>query len=418
MASNIQNSKIAMTIQNTSSATADLRSRKRKFEEYATPPKWEYYERPEEPKEQPVEQLILAGSLFADILTSACQLTNEVHPIFADENLCFCECASDWRCVAPSFAAKTPEGIPTKVTQKKLLPHGRDNLVLDTIFQLASQMITHRQTLPFWAGLINAVVYRDEDEKLARPRSERREKFTVHPTKLLHPEHEKHTLQRLANFGAQKIRMHFREFVDDEGKPDHRCGGYNALIYVLANDPAYKKQGKHHHAWRDGKSTIEGGDRPFLHVFINLRMSNFLGPHERYKNMTISELKIEMFTMALNICHELAHTVEEHHGMCQTMPQTNDEPMTETSLENFLLGGVSTREKRNPRLDRWPSPRLYAQHKSLDGPMQAGQGVDMGPDRRYPLETRQCAVFLDQAMDRKRAENANESEEDHMEVDA
>lgn len=246
-----------MTVQSTSSATAGLRSRKRKFEEYATPPKREYYQRPEEPNEQTVEELMAAGSRLANIRASACQLTNEVHPIFADENLCFCECASDWRCVAPGFAAKTPEGIPTKVPQKLLLSHGRNNLVLLTIFQLASQMITHPQTLPFWAGLINAVVYPDEDEKLARPRSERREKFTVHPTKLLHPVHEKHTLQRLANFGAQKIRMHFRELVDDEGKPDPRTGGYNALMYVQPNDPAYKKKGEHHHAYGERR----GDDR-------------------------------------------------------------------------------------------------------------------------------------------------------------
>jgi hypothetical protein len=78
-----------MAIQNRSSATTDwCPSKKRKFDEYATPPKREYYKRPKESEEQTVRELIAAGSALANIMSSACQLTNDIHPIFRDANLC------------------------------------------------------------------------------------------------------------------------------------------------------------------------------------------------------------------------------------------------------------------------------------------------------------------------------------------
>jgi hypothetical protein len=464
MASNIQNSKIAMTIQNTSSATADLRSRKRKFEEYATPPKREYYKMPEEPEEQTVGQLIAAGSDLVNIMSSACQLTNPIHPIFECVNLCLCEYEKEIHCVAPRFAANPPAGI-AKISPQPL-PLKKDMIILRTILRLASRMITHPQALPFWAGPIDAGIPDGGDD----PR--KRAAFTVHPTRPLDPARTEQTLEALERF-KDSIRVHFKVFVGDEVSTDL----YNDLQEVKADDPAYKEGVNQHYAYRDGKATIEINSRPFLHVFVNLSRSTSLRPYEEVMNMTISEMKVDMLLIAKTICHEFAHALDFHYCIYGNQPRMNDELLVDTgkSLEDFLFGGTFARRGGYPCLDRWPSPACYDLYKSSGTPLmlgpelEPGQCVDLGPNRYYPLEIRRCAAFLQQsfwddpmppagcpkkmwlrphmelaidekdfdyfnafeepympprkrqqlseaAMERKRAENANESSEDSMEV--
>jgi hypothetical protein len=140
--------------------------------------------------------------------------------------ICVCEYAIRHHCVAPRFAAN-PEGI-AKIAQTPL-PYQKEKIILRTIFQLASQMITHSQALLFWKGLIEAV-YLGNDY---------RDRFIVHPTRLLDTARKEQTLQELVKF-AENIRVHFKAFVDDNGLTPW-VSGCASVEHVRETDPAYKE---------------------------------------------------------------------------------------------------------------------------------------------------------------------------------
>jgi hypothetical protein len=384
MASNTHN---VMTTPNNSSAATNLCSRKRKFEEFATPPEREYYETPDEPEEQTVGQLIAAGSDLANIMSSTCQLTNPIHPIFESVNLCLCEYQNEIHCVAPRFAANPPAGV-VKISPTPL-PNRKNMLILRTILQLASQMITHPQTLPFWAGLIDAVIPDGGDKRAA---------FTVHPTRRLDPARTEQTLEALEKF-KDNIRVHFKAFGDDD-----TSDGWIDFLDVKADDPAYKQGMDQQYAHRDGKATIDSSP-PFVHMFINTMKSKCLLPYEEMKQMTISEMKVEMFDIARTIVHELSHTLDYYYCISGSEPRMNDELLIETgkSLENFLFGGTFTRIGCHTYVSQWPSQRAFDFYTSkgydmeLGFEVEPGQTVDLGRARDFPVETRKCAVFLEQS---------------------
>jgi hypothetical protein len=380
MATNTQNSRMGMGTRNS----------KRKLEEFATPPKWEYYKIPKEPKEQTIAELFAAGSDLANIMSSVCQLTNNIYPIFRDENLCFCEYAQGHDCVASRFAANS--GWIPRIPQQAL-PYQKDRIILRNILQLASQMITHPQTLPFWAGLIDAPVLAGVDNRAA---------FEVHPTRLLEPARQARTLKALENF-ANSIRVHFKDFVY-EGTITPEVSGYAPIEYVRKTDPYYREDVAQYYAWRDDRTTIESGSPPFLHLFINLRESQCLRPYEALMGMTITDMKVDMFGIASTICHEFSHALEQHYcDRFDRMPRMNDELLVETgySLEAFLYGGTYSYEyrkgKKKPCIKRWPSAAMYEFYKSNNHPMEMHPFADLGPDRRFPIESRKCAVFLEQS---------------------
>ena len=325
MASNTHN---VMATPNNSSAATNLRSRKRKFEEFATPPEREYW-KPDEPEveEQTVEQLIAAGSGLADIMSRACQLTNPIHPIFRNANLCLCKYQNEVHCVAPRFAANPPAGV-VRISPTPL-PNRKNTIILRTILQLASQMITHPQTLPFWAGLIDAVIPDGGDKRAA---------FTVHPNRRLDPARTDQTLEALEKF-KENIRVHFKAFGDDD-----TSDGWIDFLDVNADDPAYKQGMDQQYAHRNGKATIDSSP-PFVYMFINTLKSKRLLPYEEMKQMTISGMKVEMFDIAKTIVHELSHALDYYYCSSGSYPRMNDELLIETgkSLENFLFGGTFAR---------------------------------------------------------------------------
>jgi hypothetical protein len=216
MATNTQNSRSGSVMRNS----------KRKLEEFATSPKREYYKIPKEPKEQTIGELFAAGGDLANIMSSVCQLTNDIHPVFRDGNLCFCEYAQGHHCVASRFAANS--GWIPRIPQPAL-PLQKDRIILRTILQLASQMITHPQTLPFWAGLIDAAALAGVDNRAA---------FKVHPVRLLEPARQARTLEALENF-ANSIRVHFKDFVY-KGTISPDVSGYAPIEYVRKTDPYYR----------------------------------------------------------------------------------------------------------------------------------------------------------------------------------
>jgi hypothetical protein len=385
MVTNAQNSWIATAIKNRSSGIISGCPRKRSMEESVASPEREYYERPEGPEEQTIGELIAAGSDPAHIMSSVCQLTNDIHPVFRDENICACEYAEMYHCAAPQLA--NSEGFPRTTPSRALLAHPKNCVVIRTILQLASQMTTHPQALPFWAGLINAIATDDEED---------RADFEVHPTRLLDPAHTKSTLLALEKL-ASNMRVHIKDFGYD-GKVTPVVGGVAPIMYVRDVDPEYKEWVKQHYAYRDGRATVESSNRPFVHVFINLSKCESLRSSKALMGMTMTGMKVDMFGMASTVCHEFAHALEQHHCDCFPMPPMNDEPLVETgySLENFLFGGLFQKWE-TPCLQRWPQPFLYDCHTSNNYPMDARLFADLGPDRNFPIELAKIAALLEQS---------------------
>ena len=124
-------------------------------------------------------------------------------------------------------------------------------------------MITQPQTLPFWAGLMNAVVLDGETDRAA---------FKVHPTRLLDPARQACVLEGLERF-ALDMRVHFKDFVHD-GNVTPKVQSYCSIEYVRDMDPDYRRGVNQHYACRNGRATIESGSRPFIHMFINLSKSD------------------------------------------------------------------------------------------------------------------------------------------------
>jgi hypothetical protein len=83
------NPKNAMAMKNQARTTRKC-CRKRSFTEFATPLKREYLKEIEIPRGPIIKHLIAAGGDLTTIMSSLCQLTNEIHPIFRDENICVC----------------------------------------------------------------------------------------------------------------------------------------------------------------------------------------------------------------------------------------------------------------------------------------------------------------------------------------
>jgi hypothetical protein len=79
-------------------------------------------------------------------------ITNDIHPIFRDDNICVCP-YKDTYCMAPHFA-DNPEVLAWRAkapqTNSPYIEGFKENILVRTIFQLATRMILHDDALPFW----------------------------------------------------------------------------------------------------------------------------------------------------------------------------------------------------------------------------------------------------------------------------
>jgi hypothetical protein len=339
-------------------------------------------------------------------MSHLCQLTNDIHPIFKDENLCFCPeviKASDYwfdkfsYCMAPHFADNPNELRGLVTYPQPALPLPRDNIVMRTILQLASRMITHDQTLPFWAGIINAVTGEGDDAKVGI--------IKVHPRRRLNQVRKERTLRKLREFGSDRVRFHSKAFLDVNGDRDEGKGGFTGPQAICEPDPLYEvceRTGESkYYGYRDGKRTIEDRKQAFRHIVINLRRQ-MLQPLVNCVGMTVSELQLELFSYASTICHELSHALAQYYvdGDIFETPPVNDEILVETglSLESFLFGGIPhfKYDGYEPlALLQWPCQGMcdeYAQGGSQ--PMDCALFGDAGPDRFIPVDPRKVEVFF------------------------
>ena len=160
---------------------------KRSFEEFAAPLKEEYFPEVDPPQGPTIKDLIAAGGDLTTIMSSVCQLTNDIHPIFRAENICMFPYKDNY-CMAPHFADH-PEKLIGKAKAPQMnspyVEGFKDNVVVRTIFQVATRMLLHDDALPFWAGLMDAVDWEADEPSIS---------FKVHPRRRLSKDRKQRTL--------------------------------------------------------------------------------------------------------------------------------------------------------------------------------------------------------------------------------
>jgi hypothetical protein len=397
-----QDPKIAEAIKNRKSPITSQCPRKRKFTEFATPLKREYLPKLKREWAPTIGDIIAAGGDLSAIMAHICQLKNDIHPMLADENLCVCPemiNPSDYwlddsvYCMAPHFAdSANLKGIVKERQPVSILP--KDNAIMRTILQLASRMIEDEGTLPFWAGILNAVTGEGKDAAIA---------FKVHPRRKLNQVRKERTLRFLRE--ELNVRFHFKVARDAYGDVDEESCGVTGPELVSEVDPCYEMYETAEEKWcygfRDGKRTLDKGVK-FPHVCLNIGKWRTLQPLETLQDMTVSEIQMEMFTHASDILHELAHAVEHNvvdHGRFR-MPPLNDEVAQETgfALEAFTFGGIprADHDGHEPMvLVQWPRQELCDVYADGGGnTIELTQCDDAGPDRYIPVEPRNIEAFF------------------------
>jgi hypothetical protein len=373
---------------------------KRSFEEFATPVEEEYLPEVDTTRDPTIEDLMAAGGNLTTIMSSLCQLTNDIHPIFRAENLCMCP-YEDPYCMYPHDVDHPEELVGAAKVRWMSWPHSKDfkdNIMLRTIFQLATRMILHDDALPFWAGLMDAVV----DNTAGKPKRS----FKVHPRRRLDEAHKQRTLRHLENFASNHVRFHFRVVRNYDGSTapvEGACGP----IQVLDDDPSFPTGvgAPKFYAWRDGKPVIIDCRHGFSHITMNLGRFLPTRPVGQLLDMTISGMKVMMVASAMALCHELAHALEQHN--CDqdylTAPAMNDEMVIETGFffTNFLHGGVldwySDIDGDDIYLFPWPCQAKVDLYRRIGAPVQWVRLGHAGPTRFLPVEPHQVHVFLEQS---------------------
>ena len=87
------------------------------------------------------------------------------------------------------------------------------------ILQLATKLLTHDDTLPFWAGILDCA--RGPRQEVAR--------FHVYPRRRLNGARKAETLRQLDRF-ADEVRIHFRQFEEEDGQGGTSAGFANNIF--------------------------------------------------------------------------------------------------------------------------------------------------------------------------------------------
>lgn len=141
-----------LTIQNTSRWIRDIMCHKRNFDTFAAPQDFAWppltpdLESTWGEQQQCIGDRVASGESLTAITAGVCQLTNDVHPIFAADRFLDYEdvVAGRFPCGKEHYTAMVPS------------------------LRLASAILTHKDSLPFWHGLIVAG-RRDQEEGAKNP---------------------------------------------------------------------------------------------------------------------------------------------------------------------------------------------------------------------------------------------------------
>lgn len=272
-----------------------------------------------------------------------------------------CKHANREYCYVPAKIAELDSATTTtssKVESSLLLEqtrnHPLDNLVLRSAMQLATLLITHENTLPFWAGLL--------DSSTTQPTDVRRP-FHVRARKRLSAAKAASVLEFLATEVASRICFHFRSFAGLRGGlSSHDLDGCCTIFAIWPDDADFDAAWPEpfNYAWRDGEAVMQAD--AFPHVFLNVDpllgcdMSSGSNDDD-WLDCTISEIRASIFRFAVTIGHEFAHAMVEITQNGGPPPRLNDEAVVETgfSWEDFVFGGRLDFEKDQLYVIPWPN---------------------------------------------------------------
>lgn len=280
-----------------------------------------------------IREMIAAGGNLEQIRSSICGLTNDLHPIFDEGNICVCRNADDEYCYVPEKVAELDSA--TDKIEGSLEPtwsHPSENLVLRSAMQLATRIITHEDTLPFWAGLIDCAVNQATDSP--RP-------FYVRARKRLPADKANSVLEFLAGV-ASSIRFHFKSFKSFEDQHSHPRDGFCTFLLIWEDDPNFDPNWPelYNYAWRDGKPVMQAD--MFPQIFLNVdSLAGCDMSSDDWLDRTVSDIRASILRVAATIGHEFAHAMAEITQDGGPAPRLNDEAVVETgfSWENFVFGG-------------------------------------------------------------------------------
>jgi hypothetical protein len=315
------------------------------------------------PKELTIREMLAAGGDLEQITSSFCGLTNAVHPIFAEGNICVCRHENGEYCYRPELIAELDSA--TNKIEGLLEPTWNpplENVVLRSALQLATRFITHEDTLPFWAGLLDCA--RNQATDVPRP-------FRVRARKHLSTEKANSVLEFLSTEVASRIRIHFRSFaLIPEEFSLHDVDGFCTPFEICDEDPNFDPAWSEifNYAWRDGKPAMEAD--AFPHIFMNVdEPVGCNTSSDDWLDCTVSEVKASIIGFASTIGHEFAHAVAVITQNGGPPPRLNDEAVIETgcSWEQFVFGGKLSFHDDDGQLYVMPWPnyeiwKVYAAH--------------------------------------------------------
>lgn len=297
------------------------------------------------PKGPKIRDILAAGQDPAQVL---CQLTNAIHPIFNANNICVCGYKDLRCCVQPHFANLARSVPGTAKAPSIASPHPDDNIIVRASMQLASRILTHDDTLPFWEGILNC---RDpKDGKIS-------EVFEAHSSSHLSAERKAEILDHLRNF-ANRVRFHY----------EANAGNRTLDLGVKRGDPDWNGAvAGAYFAYSNGRPVVETAYPPFANIILDTSdMDGYDQAAKSWNKLRISKLKREIINGARLLCHEVAHALMTYTIAFAEEPALKGELMVETgfALENFLFGGVLRRGNHGIRLLSWPNEAIWDEYSA------------------------------------------------------
>jgi hypothetical protein len=333
----------------------------------------------------PIEELVAAGGDLEHIMSMICELSDELHPLFHENNICACRHENTKFCCDPTYASvlELTKGTPGYLEYNWAPP--LENIVLRAMMQLATRIITDKDTLPFWAGIIKASKGPDSEKHhfhVAARRSNTPENALL----------EKEMLDHLMKV-AGNVRFHFKAFQDLGHRIEYHCEkdeqgimfatwfpdvedpelrlaelatriffeadvekpsfGMDQLEAILepkdTEEPTEDEESTSDSeqdgvltfcGWRDGKPMTQ--DTPYPHVFMNLNhMYGYDMSNDDWQKLTISQLRSAILSNTATLCHEFAHAMVATYLSLQAEPHMNTESVAECgcAFTNFVFGG-------------------------------------------------------------------------------
>jgi hypothetical protein len=266
--------------------------------------------------------------------------------------------------------------------------------VLRSALQVATRIITHEDTLPFWAGLIDC----------ARPKvTDGPRPFRVRARKRLDADKANSVLEYLTGV-ARNIRFHFKSFesLDEDELSSVKCNGFCTLFDVGENDPDFDPSWTelYNYVWRDGKLVVQAD--VFSQIFLNVDAIDACDmSDDDWLDRKVSDIRSSILGFANTIGHEFAHAMADITQNGNRAPHLNDEAVVETgfSWENFVFGGrLDFDDGGGVYCAPWPSYRTWEQYASDSNTLQLcalGRGA-LPLERVCQVEKQAWESFFDQ----------------------